>query len=128
MMNFLAWTFPDNIKLEILPSLILPAHITQLLSSRDDSTMNISDLARQHVPQITTTVLLVTYALARKKLTPGGVTIAVVIAIIHMAHPWPAFFWLPIAFFFLGTFVTKVSALGFVYFIIITRSLPQPYF
>ena len=72
------------------------------------STMAFPAFARDHVAQITATVGLVTYALARNKLTPGGIVAGVAVAIIHMAHPWPAFFWLLIAFFVVGTGVTKV--------------------
>lgn len=67
--------------------------------------------AREHIAQITATAGLVTYALARNKLTPGGIVAGVAVAIIHMAHPWPAFFWLLIAFFAVGTGVTKVSSI-----------------
>jgi len=70
--------------------------------------MAVQAFAREHVAQITATVGLVTYALARNKLTPGGIVAGVAVAIIHMAHPWPAFFWLLIAFFVVGTGVTKV--------------------
>ena len=71
--------------------------------------MDIQSFAKQHATQISATVALVTYAVSRKKLTPAGVLSGVVVAVIHMLHPWQAFFWLLMVFFLLGTFVTKVS-------------------
>lgn len=70
--------------------------------------MDVTAFAENHVPQITAVFGLITYALARQKLTPGGVFAAILVAVIHMIHPWKIFFWLPILFFFLGTLVTKV--------------------
>jgi len=68
----------------------------------------VQDFAREHVAQISATIALVTYAVSRNKLTPAGVLSGVVVAIIHMLHPWQAFFWLLMVFFLLGTLVTKV--------------------
>ena len=65
--------------------------------------------AKQHAPQITAVVALVTYGIARNKFTAGGVIAGVFVSVIHMLHPWPAFFWLLTIFVFLGTLVTKVS-------------------
>ena len=70
--------------------------------------MDIRPFAQEHIPQITATAGLVTYALARKKLSTGGIFAGISVATIHMIHPWPAFFWLLILFFLFGTFVTKV--------------------
>ncbi|KAK4574481.1 hypothetical protein LTR86_001322 [Recurvomyces mirabilis] len=60
-------------------------------------------------PQISATAALVTYATTRKKLTPFGIVAGILVAVIHMIHPWPAFFWLLIIFFALGTGVTRVG-------------------
>lgn len=70
--------------------------------------MDLSTFAKDHVSQITATIGLVTYASARKKLTLGGILSGILVAGVHMLHPWPAFFWLLIIFFLLGTVVTKV--------------------
>lgn len=61
-----------------------------------------------HIPQLLATAALVTYATARNKLTPGGIAAGILVAGIHMLHPWPSFFWLLIVFFALGTGITKV--------------------
>lgn len=71
--------------------------------------MDISTFARTHVPQITGTALLVGYATLRNKLTLGGIFAGILVAFIHMLHPWPAFFWLLVLFFFLGTLVTRIG-------------------
>lgn len=70
--------------------------------------MDITTFAQDHISQLTVTVGVMSYALLRNKLTPGGILAGLLIAFIHMLHPWPAFFWLLIVFFLLGTFVTKV--------------------
>ena len=70
--------------------------------------MDFNIFAKEHIPQITATAGLVTYALARKKLTIGGIFAGIVVALVHMIHPWPVFFWLLIAFFLFGTLATKV--------------------
>ena len=69
----------------------------------------ITAFAQDHIPQITATIGLVTFAIARHKLTLGGIVAGIVVALAHMIHPWPAFFWLLIVFFLLGTVVTRVS-------------------
>ncbi|KAK5136622.1 hypothetical protein LTR08_002636 [Meristemomyces frigidus] len=71
--------------------------------------MDLSNFALTHVPEITGTTLLITYALLRNKLTPLGIVSGVLVATIHMLHPWPAFFWLLILFFFFGTLVTRIG-------------------
>ncbi|CAK3930143.1 Transmembrane 19 [Lecanosticta acicola] len=71
--------------------------------------MDVSTFARDHVPQITATIGLVTYASTRRKLTLAGILAGILVAGIHMLHPWPAFFWLLIVFFVLGTGVTKIG-------------------
>ncbi|KAK5121841.1 hypothetical protein LTR85_004716 [Meristemomyces frigidus] len=65
--------------------------------------------AREHVSQVTATAGLVSYALLRKKLTTGGIFAGILVAFIHMLHPWPAFFWLLILFFLFGTVVTRIG-------------------
>lgn len=71
--------------------------------------MDITSFTKSHIPQITAIAGLVSYALARNKLTFGGIVAGVSVAVVHMVHPWPAFFWLLILFFLFGTVVTKVS-------------------
>lgn len=70
--------------------------------------MSLLGFAQSHASQILATAGLVAYALARKKLTAGGIFAGIFVATIHMIHPWPAFFWLLIIFFLLGTVITKV--------------------
>ncbi|TKA82375.1 hypothetical protein B0A55_01399 [Friedmanniomyces simplex] len=65
--------------------------------------------ARSHIPQIIGTACLVGYAHLRHKLTPGGILAGILVAFIHMLHPWQAFFWLLILFFLLGTVVTRIG-------------------
>ncbi|KAK4543571.1 hypothetical protein LTR36_005466 [Oleoguttula mirabilis] len=71
--------------------------------------MDVSAFSRQHVSQITATAGLVSYALLRKKLTTGGIFAGILVAFVHMLHPWPAFFWLLILFFLFGTVVTRIG-------------------
>ncbi|KAK5165489.1 uncharacterized protein LTR77_009018 [Saxophila tyrrhenica] len=71
--------------------------------------MDVAAFAKDHVPQITAVVALVSYGIARNKFTPGGLVAGVLVSIIHMLHPWPVFFWLLTVFVFLGTLVTKVG-------------------
>lgn len=71
--------------------------------------MDITTFAQDHVPQITATVGLVLYALLRNKLTPGGIGAGILVAYVHMLHPWPAFFWLLILFSLFGTVVTRIG-------------------
>lgn len=71
--------------------------------------MDLSAFAKDHVGQITATIGLVTFALAKNKLTPGGIITAMVVATIHMLDPYPLFFWLLVPFFLLGVLVTKIG-------------------
>ncbi|TKA25189.1 hypothetical protein B0A50_05887 [Salinomyces thailandicus] len=71
--------------------------------------MDLSTFLRSRAPQITATTGLVTYALLRNKLTPGGILAGITVAFIHMLHPWPAFFWLLMLFFLFGTLVTRIG-------------------
>lgn len=71
--------------------------------------MDIPAFTQSRIAQITATIGLVSYALLRNRLTPFGIVAGVFVATIHMLHPWPAFFWLLILFFLLGTLVTRVS-------------------
>nr|POE51905.1 protein pgr [Quercus suber] len=71
--------------------------------------MSVLEFVGSHIPQILATSALVTYAQLRNKLTPGGIAAGIFVAVIHMLHPWAAFFWLPILFFFLGTLVTRIG-------------------
>lgn len=74
----------------------------------DLQTIDVAMFAKTHVSQVTATIGLVTFAITKKKLTPGGIAAGILVAFIHMVHPWPAFFWLLTLFFFFGTVVTKV--------------------
>ncbi|KAK1815780.1 hypothetical protein LTR12_009867 [Friedmanniomyces endolithicus] len=65
--------------------------------------------ALTHIPQLTGTACLVAYAALRHKLTPPGILAGTLVALIHMLHPWQAFFWLLIIFFLLGTVVTRIG-------------------
>ncbi|KAF2723768.1 hypothetical protein K431DRAFT_282461 [Polychaeton citri CBS 116435] len=71
--------------------------------------MAVKAFASTHIPQITATAGLVTFALAKHKLTPGGIVAAILTAFVHMLHPWPVFFWLLVTFFLGGVVVTKVG-------------------
>jgi len=71
--------------------------------------MSLATFALDHASQIAATAGLVTFALAKNKLTPGGIVSAVGVAIIHMLDPWPVFFWLLVPFFLLGVLVTKIG-------------------
>ena len=53
-------------------------------------------------------VLLVLRAWSNNSLTPAGIAVAIVTAIIHTLHPWPVFFALLVVFFLGGSAVTKV--------------------
>lgn len=72
--------------------------------------MDLNSFLKAHSLQLTAIVALVTYGIARNKFTAGGVFAGIVVSIIHMLHPWPAFFWLLTIFVFLGTLVTKVRS------------------
>ena len=56
------------------------------------------------------TLALVYRAYSRNSLTPTGIVIAALTAVVHAIHPWSVFFTLLTVFFLAGTFVTKVSA------------------
>nr|OQO16592.1 hypothetical protein B0A51_15957 [Rachicladosporium sp. CCFEE 5018] len=71
--------------------------------------MDVSAFALVHIPQISATIGLVTFALARNKLTPAGILAAIAVAIIHMTSPYSVFFWLLVPFFLLGVLVTKIG-------------------
>lgn len=71
--------------------------------------MDLTAFARNHIGQITATIGLVTFALAKNKLTPGGIITAILVATIHMLDPYPVFFWLLVPFFLLGVLVTKIG-------------------
>jgi uncharacterized membrane protein len=73
-----------------------------------DIHLHLASFAQDHLPEITGTVGLVSYALLRNKLTPAGILAGILVAGIHMLHPWRAFFWLLIVFFLVGTLVTRV--------------------
>lgn len=71
--------------------------------------MDVTAFAVEHASQILATIGLVTFALFKKKLTPGGILAAIAVAIVHMLDPWPVFFWLLVPFFLLGVLVTKIG-------------------
>ncbi|EME40888.1 hypothetical protein DOTSEDRAFT_74443 [Dothistroma septosporum NZE10] len=75
----------------------------------DLHTLDIAAFAKGHISQITAITGLVTFAITKRKLTPGGIVAGILVATIHMIHPWPAFFWLLILFFLFGTMVTKIG-------------------
>ncbi|KAL8807290.1 MAG: hypothetical protein Q9182_000795 [Xanthomendoza sp. 2 TL-2023] len=55
------------------------------------------------------TVALVWRAYSRNSLTPAGLVVAALTAIVHAIHPWSVFFALLVVFFLAGTAVTKVK-------------------
>ena len=57
---------------------------------------------------IPATIALVYRAWSRKSLTPAGIVVAALTAIIHAIHPWSICFFLLGVFFISGTAVTKV--------------------
>lgn len=57
---------------------------------------------------IPATTALVWRAYSRRSLTPTGIVIAALSAIVHAIHPWSVFFSLLVVFFLTGTAVTKV--------------------
>lgn len=71
--------------------------------------MDVKTFATDHAGQIAATIGLVTFALAKNKLTPGGIISAIGVATIHMLDPWSVFFWLLVPFFLLGVLVTKIG-------------------
>ena len=58
--------------------------------------------------------ILVLRAWSNNSLTPAGLAVATITAIVHAIHPWPAFFALLVVFFLGGTAATKVSNFGYV--------------
>lgn len=57
------------------------------------------------------TCALVYRAYSRKSLTPPGIVVAALTAVVHAIHPWSIFFALLFVFFLAGTAVTKVLSL-----------------
>ncbi|KAL8730703.1 MAG: hypothetical protein Q9166_003895 [cf. Caloplaca sp. 2 TL-2023] len=55
------------------------------------------------------TAALVWRAYSRNSLTPAGLVVAALTAVIHAIHPWSVFFALLVVFFLAGTAVTKVK-------------------
>lgn len=53
------------------------------------------------------TAALIYRAYSRNSLTPGGIVVAALTAVIHALHPWSVFFVLLGVFFLSGTAVTK---------------------
>jgi uncharacterized membrane protein len=53
--------------------------------------------------------ILVLRAWSNHSLTPVGLVVATLTAVVHALHPWPVFFVLLVVFFLGGTAVTKVS-------------------
>jgi uncharacterized membrane protein len=93
-------------------SLTPQLHVSILPADQFFSLFNVMDIAsfaKDHAAQLTAVIGLISYGLARKKFTAGGVAAGIFVCGIHMIHPWPAFFWLLTIFVFLGTLVTKVN-------------------
>ncbi|KAG9513589.1 hypothetical protein KCU99_g7318, partial [Aureobasidium melanogenum] len=67
------------------------------------------DFVLQHKGQLGVVTALVVYSAAKNKLTPGGILAAIVVAGIHMVHPWGVFFNLLVGFFIAGTLGTKIN-------------------
>lgn len=57
------------------------------------------------------TLALVYRAWSRHSLTPAGIVVAALTAVVHAIHPWSIFFALLVVFFLSGTAVTKVNSL-----------------
>ncbi len=57
------------------------------------------------------TAALVWRAYSRDSLTPAGIVVAALTAVVHAIHPWSVFFALLVVFFLAGTAVTKVYRL-----------------
>ena len=51
--------------------------------------------------------LLVIRAYRKNSLTPAGILVAILTALVHALHPWSVFFALLVVFFLGGTTVTK---------------------
>jgi uncharacterized membrane protein len=54
-------------------------------------------------------LILVLRAWSNNSLTPLGLLVATITAVVHVIHPWPVFFTLLVVFFLGGTAVTKVN-------------------
>lgn len=72
---------------------------------------NLSRIPEEMHPYIAVpaTGFLLLRAYRKKSLTPAGLGVAGLTAVIHAIHPWSCFFTLLGVFFLGGTFVTKVS-------------------
>ncbi|KAL9123869.1 MAG: hypothetical protein Q9217_006743 [Psora testacea] len=55
------------------------------------------------------TLALIYRAYSHKSLTPAGILVAALTAVVHAIHPWSIFFALLVVFFLAGTAVTKVK-------------------
>ncbi|KAL8913859.1 MAG: hypothetical protein Q9171_001463 [Xanthocarpia ochracea] len=55
------------------------------------------------------TIALVWRAYSRNSLTPAGIVVATLTAVVHAIHPWSVFFAMLVVFFLAGTAVTKVK-------------------
>ena len=64
----------------------------------------------QPIIAIPAIILLVSRAWVKNALTPLGILVAGVTAIIHAYHPWSVFFALLVVFYLAGTTVTKVHS------------------
>lgn len=71
-----------------------------------------SGAQRQHTMHpyiaVPATLALVWRAYSRDSLTPAGIVVAALTAVVHAIHPWSVFFALLVVFFLAGTAVTKV--------------------
>ncbi len=56
-------------------------------------------------------VALVWRAYSRNSLTPAGLVVATMTAVVHAIHPWNVFFAMLVVFFLAGTAVTKVNSM-----------------
>lgn len=77
---------------------------------------------------IPATSLLVLRAHQKKSLTPVGILVAALTAVIHALHPWSVFFALLVVFFLGGTTVTKVLSapiISYIYFASLDQQLPS---
>lgn len=62
------------------------------------------------------TLALVYRAYSRNSLTPLGIVVAALTAVVHAIHPWSLPFTLLVVFFLTGTAVTKASLIPFILF------------
>ncbi|KAL8769924.1 MAG: hypothetical protein Q9209_004171 [Squamulea sp. 1 TL-2023] len=63
----------------------------------------------QELYRMPATAALVWRAYSRNSLTPAGLVVAALTAVVHAIHPWSVFFALLVVFFLTGTAVTKVK-------------------